>query len=290
VPDSELAPSDQPPPFDLNAYSDLDRLPEFPNLLIGESAARQVLARAGVDLEELQAAGKTGEEVELHTGLRIRLTYGLMYEEVPATNVVGYIPGLGRETQGERILVAATYTGPRARNGAVCPGADENASGVAAMLETARLLDDLDLVPKRTVVFAAFDEVGGNHFVGSPVLPTRRSNTWTALILHGLGAGEARLARLEEGSGFARAFDQSARRFGVRTQKLDEWHFFFVSNYSRLAWGDPTVPSSYQGLVVTRPGDALSGIPGDTLDHLDPELLAQAGRAVAHYVMVLSSR
>jgi len=26
------------------------------------------------------------------------------------------------------------------------------------------------------------------------------------------------------------------------------------------------------------------------LDHLDPELLAEAGQAVAHYLMVLSSR
>ncbi|MGC9336362.1 MAG: ABC transporter permease subunit, partial [Anaerolineae bacterium] len=290
VPDSELASSNQPPQFDVNAYSSIDRLPHFPNLLIGESAARELLARAGIDLEELQAAVEGGEEVELRTGLRIRLTYGVRYEEVPATNVVGYIAGMDVESQAERVLVAATYTGLPPRDGVVYPGADENVSGVAVMLETARLLHDLDLVPKRTVVFAAFDEIGGSYFVQNPVLPTTRSNTWTAVILHGLGAGEARLARLEKGSGFARALDQSARRFRVRTQKLDAWQFFFVSNYSRLSWGDVTVPKSYQGVVVTRPGDSLSGTPSDTLDHLDAELLSEAGRTVAHYVMVLSSR
>jgi hypothetical protein len=290
VPDSELASNDQPPPFDLNAYSSMDRLPRFPNLLIGESAARQLLAQAEMDLEELQAAVEQGEAVKLHTGLRVRLTYGLVYEEVRATNVIGYIAGLDLESQAERILVTATYTGPPPRDGQTYPGADENASGVATMLETARLLHDLGVVPKRTVVFAAFDEVGGSQFVQSPALPTRSSNTWTGVILHGLGAGEARLARLEEGSGFARAFDQSARRFGVRTQTLDGWQFFFISNYSRLSWSDVTIPTSYQGLVVTRPGDSLSGTPSDTLDHVDSELLAKAGRAVAHYVMVLSSR
>jgi len=41
---------------------------------------------------------------------------------------------------------------------------------------------------------------------------------------------------------------------------------------------------------VTRIGDELSSGPDDTLDHLDPELLAEAGQAVAHYLMVLSSR
>ena len=290
VPDDELAHGDQPPPFDQTSYASLTRLPSFPNLLIGESSARQLLAEVGVDMEELQAKMEAGEQVVLHTGLQVRLTYGLVYEEVPATNVVGYIPGLDMESRGERILVAATYTGPPPQDGAIFPGADENASGVAVMLETARLMHDLEFVPKRTVVFAALDEMGGSEFVIFPALPTSRSDIWTVVILHGVGAGEPRLARLEAGSGLARAFDQGARRFGARTEKLDEWRFFFVSNYSRLRRGDPRAHDSYQGVAVTRLGDDLSGTPADTLDHLDPELLAEAGRTVAHYLMVLSSR
>jgi len=290
VPDDRLARSDQPPPFDNGSYLGITQLPPFPNLLIGESAARQMLAQAGLDLEELQAAMEAGEQVMLPTGLRVRLTYGLVYEEVSATNVVGYIPGMDRESRGERILVAATYAGPPPRDGVVYPGADENASGVAVMLETARLLHDLEWVPKRTVVFAAFDEGGGSRFVNDPVLPTTRSDIWTAVILHGLGAGEPRLARLEAGTGPARAFDQSARRFGVRTEGLDEWRFFFISSSSRLSSSEPSAHKSYQALAVTRLGDELSGTPADTLDHLDPELLAEAGQAVAHFVMVLSQR
>jgi len=158
VPDDELAHNDQPPLLDRGRYLHIESLPSFPNLLIGESAARQLLAQAGVDLEELQAAMEAGEQVVLHTGLQVQLTYGLVYEEVPATNVVGYIPSLDMESRGERILVAATYTGSPRWDGVVYPGADENASGVAVMLETARLLHDLELIPKRTVVFAAFDE------------------------------------------------------------------------------------------------------------------------------------
>ncbi len=290
VPDEELAHDDQPPPFDQTSYATATRLPSFPNLLIGESAARQILAQVGVDLEELGAAMKAGEQVVMHTGLQVRVTYGLVYEEVPANNVVGYIPGLDIESRGERILVAATYTGPPPQDGAIFPGADENASGVAVMLETARLLKDLEFVPKRTVVFAAFDEMGGSEFVIYPALPTTRSDVWTVVIIDGVGAGEPILVRLEVGPGLARAFDQSARRFKVRTEELDEWRFFFISNYSRLRRSDPWPNDSYQALVVTRPGDDLSGTPADTLDHLDSKQLAEAGQAVAHFVMVLSSR
>ncbi|NIN65025.1 MAG: ABC transporter permease subunit [Anaerolineae bacterium] len=290
VPDEELAQDGIPPPFEQTSYATATHLPSFPNLLIGESTARQILAQVGVDLEELKAAMKAGEQVILHTGLQVRVTYGLVYEEVPANSVVGYIAGLDMERRGERILVAATYTWPPSQDGSIFPGADENASGIALMLETARLLQDLGFVPKRTVVFAAFDEMGGSEFVTSPALPTRRSDIWTVVILDGVGAGGPILARLEAGPGLARAFEQSARRFGVRTEELDEWNFFFISNSSRLRQGDPRPHDSYQGLVVTRPGDDLSGTIADTLDHLDSKLLEEAGQVVAHFVMVLSSR
>jgi peptide/nickel transport system permease protein len=290
VSDDDLARSDRPPLFDRGRYGGVGHLPRFPNLLIAESAARQMLAQAGLDLQQLQAAMDAGERVVLPTGLQVRLTCGLVYEDVPATNVIGYIAGLDQESQGERVLLVAGYTGPPPRDGAIYPGADENASGVAVMLETARLLHDLELVPKRTVVFAAFDQGGGNHFVNTPALPTERSDIWTAVILHGVGAGEPRLARLEAGAGPARTFDESARRFRLRTQQLQEWPFFFVSNYSRLSESEPWIHKSYQALAVARPGDDVSGTPGDTLDHLDRQGLLRAGQAVSHFIMVLGSR
>jgi len=155
------------------------------------------------------------------------------------------------------------------------------------MLEVARLWRDLGFTPKRTVIFAAFDNGGGNYFVNHPPFPIKPSDTWTAVLLQGVGAGAPKLVRQEMGSGLARAFDQSARRFGVHTGELEEWQFFFISRY---ASGYVTSDESYSGLAVVRPGDDLSGTPADTLDHLDPELLAEAGQAVAHYLMVLSSR
>jgi hypothetical protein len=249
-----------------------------------------MLAGAGADLDQLRAAMKAGERIALHTGLTIELTYGLVYQEVPAANVVGYIAGLDVESRGERVLVSAAYAGAPLQGGATYPGADRNASGVAVMLETARLLHDLELVPKRTILFAAFDVGGGSQFLISPPIPTRRSDVWTTVILHGLAAGESRLARLESSPGQSRAFDRSARRLHVRTTDLEEWRFFFVTGGSRLRRTERTVHPSYQGLAVTRMGEALSGAPDDSLAPYSRELLADAGKTVAHYVLVLGSR
>jgi hypothetical protein len=286
VPDGELGRNDLAPSTNPHYRS----LPTYPNLLIGETAARQLLAQAGLDLDELQAALEAGERIELETGLHVRVEAGLAYEEVSAANVVGYFPAADRTTEGDRILVSASYAGPPLQEGVqpalMYPGADDNASGVAVMLEVARLWRELGFQPKRTVVFTALDAGGGNYFVNHPPIPVNTSDTWTVVSLQGLGAGEPRLARLEAGSGLARAFDQSARRLGVRTQALGGWDFFFGGGFGSYV----TTDLSYSGLAVARPGDALSGTAADTLDHLSPELLAQAGQVVSHYLMVLSAR
>lgn len=78
-------------------------------------------------------------------------------------NVVGVIPGKERGLEGQNIVVGAHYDNlglgwPDAREGnrgKVHPGADDNASGVAVLLELATLLGR-SLSADRTVVFVAF--------------------------------------------------------------------------------------------------------------------------------------
>ncbi len=290
VPDDQLGRNDQAPAFDANSYLHVSSLPEIPNLLVGESTARAMLAAAGLDLAELTAQLEAGERIDLSTGLQVRLQYGLQYAEAPAANVIGYIAGLDVGRRGERVLVSADYAAPLPQGGVVFPGANDTVSGVAVMLEIAQLFHDLEIIPKRTIVFVAFDTGGGDYFINHPVIPTGRSDSWTTVALDQVGAGDERLGRMESSSGLARAFDQSARRLQVRTQELDDADFFFYLGGSRLGWGGLRVHKSYQGVAIARSGDASSGTPADTLDHLDRELLGDTGRAVTHFVMVLGSR
>lgn len=283
VPDDQLLVRTQAPEFDVTTYGSTDRLPRFPNLLISETSAREMLSLAGLDLAALSERKEAREKLVVHSGLTVRVTCGLVYEESTATNVVGYIAGMDADSRGQRILVAADLGGDP-------PGADENASGVAVMLEMARLLQELEFIPKRTIVFAAFDEGGGQQFASRPPLPTTRSEVWTTVSVRGIAAGGARLARVEEGAGLARAFDESARRFGVRTEDLEDYRFFFIISGSRLSWSREAVNKSFQGLAVTRPGDELSGTASDGLGHLDRDQLTSAAQALAHFVMVTSFR
>ena len=97
-------------------------------------------------------------------------------EPLPARNVIAVLPGANPALNGQALIVSAHYDHlgfgwPDARAGAkgqLHPGADDNASGIAVMLELAQLMAHAK--PERSVIFAAFagEEaglVGARHYV-----------------------------------------------------------------------------------------------------------------------------
>jgi Zn-dependent M28 family amino/carboxypeptidase len=78
--------------------------------------------------------------------------------ELAAANVVGRIPGRG--SAQKLLVVTAHYDHLGVRNGVVYPGADDNASGVAVLLEAARYFARHP--PRHPMMFIAFDaeEIG----------------------------------------------------------------------------------------------------------------------------------
>lgn len=76
-------------------------------------------------------------------------------------NVVGFIPGSDPELRDEYIVLGAHYDHlgykVRGNDTIVYHGADDNASGVAVLIETARMLKEREGELARTVIIAAFD-------------------------------------------------------------------------------------------------------------------------------------
>lgn len=101
-------------------------------------------------------------------------------------NVVGILPGRG-PLAGQVVVLGAHYDhlgrgGPMVGSldpdsvGVIHNGADDNASGTAALLETGRLLRGRLRGDRRTIVFVAFTAeeigtIGSNYYVKHPVLP-----------------------------------------------------------------------------------------------------------------------
>lgn len=94
-----------------------------------------------------------------------------------ASNCIGLIPGSDPELKNEFIIIGAHFDhlGDN-MNGTWNPGALDNASGTAAMIEIARVIKESNISPKKSILFIAFNgEESGirgswNYCVG-PVYP-----------------------------------------------------------------------------------------------------------------------
>ncbi len=139
---------------------------EIPVVQISRSFAERMLRPLGVNLQELQrSVHNRAEPVELETD-KVRIELSIVAdpnpEVVAVRNVVGYIPG---EADDEVIVIGAHHDHLGAfgeKPEAVYHGADDNASGVAAVLELAKRFSVREEPPPVGLVFVTFsaEEVG----------------------------------------------------------------------------------------------------------------------------------
>jgi hypothetical protein len=107
---------------------------------------------------------------------------------VRVANVVGILPGRGT-LAGEAVVVGAHYdhlglggmgSMDPDSTGVIHNGADDNASGTAALLEIARNLRQRPAVDRRTIILVAFTAeelglIGSQYYVDHPVLPNAQT-------------------------------------------------------------------------------------------------------------------
>lgn len=98
-------------------------------------------------------------------------------------NVIGMIPGSDPELAKEAIVISAhlDHVGIKGNVGdVICNGADDNASGVTAVLSLADAFAAMPEGPKRTVIFMTFwgEEkglLGSKYYVNNPVWPLEKT-------------------------------------------------------------------------------------------------------------------
>lgn len=146
-------------------------------------------------------------------GTRVRLAVGLLRERGLASNVVGILPGSDPGLRHEAVVIGAHYDhlgrgsqfslAPE-RADEVHPGADDNASGTAAVIGLARAFAAAGGT-RRSLVFVAFagEELGllgSTHYVKRPPIPL--ADTGAMVNLDSVGRMQGRrLFALGVGSG-----------------------------------------------------------------------------------------
>lgn len=165
---------------------------DLPEAMVSEAFADRLLADRKLSVAELRKVLAKGGTAPFRTGRKVRFSVtGLPWREVTTHNLLAALPGSDPSVKGEYVLVGAhlDHIGDWPR---LNPGADDNASGAATLLEVARAAASLKERPRRTIVFAWFaaEELGlrgAEHFAKNP--PKGLGTCVAVLNMDMLGAG-----------------------------------------------------------------------------------------------------
>jgi hypothetical protein len=211
-------------------------------------------------------------------------------------NVIGVIPGANAAWNGQVALVTAHYDhlgrgwpeAHREHAGALHLGADDNASGVAVLLELARVFASGDR-PPRTLVFVAFTGeeaglLGARHYVAHP-LPLPLDKVMGVINLDTVGrAGSGKISILGAGT-------------------ATEWPHIFRGAGFVTGIDSTSVPGNYeasdQKVFIERGIPAVQIFtgphgdyhrPGDTADKVEGAGLVKVATLVREAVAYLAQR
>jgi Zn-dependent M28 family amino/carboxypeptidase len=130
----------------------------------------QALARDNKPLPHFPLTGTLRSEAVLQRGT------------LEAPNVVGVVPGSGK-LKDEFVILSAHLdhlgVGRPVNGDSIYNGAMDNASGIATVIEVARLLKESKFKPKRSMIFLAVTaeekgELGSRYFAAHPTVPFKQ--------------------------------------------------------------------------------------------------------------------
>ncbi|MCG2586632.1 M28 family peptidase [Massilia sp. TS11] len=150
-------------------------------------AARAMFKAAGLDYDQLKAAASRRDFKPVPLQLTADITVRNTWREFSSNNVIGMIEGSDPKLKDEVVLYSAHWDhfgldpqlpGPRPRQ--IYHGAQDNASGVAALLELARAYASMPVKPKRSIAFFAptAEErglLGAYYYAEHPLFPLAKT-------------------------------------------------------------------------------------------------------------------
>ena len=182
------------------------------------------------------------------------------YPDGTAFNVIGMIAGTDPQLNKEAIILSG-HLDHVGMNHKLMPGANDNASSVAVLLEVARALTQYKLKTKRSVIFIFFGAEeqgvkGSEFYLKHPVVPNQ--NIKACINMDGVGRGDKLLALAGKNyPDLWHVFDEANTKYIHRTirtthfqnlarPRLDAAHFMWanIPTISFAAYGGKPLPFS----------------------------------------------
>ena len=190
-------------------------------------------------------------------------------------NVLGVIPGRDPAYAGQVVIVGAHYDHFGASPaGLSWPGANGSASGVAALLEIARSWHAQGYVPRRTVLFAAWDAreldlTGSRYYVENPRYPL--DSTVAEIELAAIGGG-GDLFSISGDENLAESIQRAAEALGVESETGNS------SSDDQKPFSTAKIPAILLSWSPEADRPSQINRPDDTLETIDLDMLAAGGQ------------
>jgi hypothetical protein len=173
-----------------------DWIEEFTPAIISYNIADRLLKEKGLTAEALRkklVSTKKSHSFELQSEVHFKLKSKYFPKGV-GYNVAGYIEGSDPKLKKECLVIGGHFDHNGVHMGLLFPGANDNASGSAVVMEIARAFSAIEIPPKRSVVFVLFGGeemglMGSTYFANHLPKPFNKVDTMFNFDMVGEGDG-----------------------------------------------------------------------------------------------------
>ncbi len=243
----------------------------FPRLMVDVPVAREMLAATGLRLADLKAAIDSTRQPrsrDLDASVRVEVK-ARYHAKRPSVNVVGILEGSDPALRDQILVIGAHLDHVGSQGDIYFPGANDNASGAAAVVALAEAFARGGPPPKRSVAFVLLSSEesgldGAKRFVGQPPVPLARIVAY--LNLDCIAVGDS----IQLGSGkTSPKLWQLARDLDARDARLTVAETWGGGGADATPFAEQGIPTLY---FASRFSYTHLHQPGDTPDTLDPRL------------------
>jgi len=271
---------------------------DTPVLYIRDRTANRLLSRIGLSVnraKEQIANLRASARLDQPLGVEAAIQIDGEVRESPVVNVIGHLPGTSQDLDNHLIIVAAQYDSPPLGPEGVYPAANDNASGVAVMLEIIRTFRDSGYEPYKTFLFVAYSGEGLPDMSTAPeverYLQAKQGFASAFQIdgvvyLRGMAVGQETLAIWSDGkTDLAKLLETASHLTGMDTERVggapDMNIFVPGANEKALTAKIDQVGISRQGW------ERSARLATDSVTFLRAPDLESAGRAITLGLMIL---
>ncbi|MDZ7336760.1 MAG: M28 family peptidase [candidate division KSB1 bacterium] len=153
-------------------------------VLMNSNAAQRLFSDHTISLDDIFQMDRSGSIRSFPLTGKVSFKGEFQERDFFSANVIGWLPGINQPPFQKFVIISAHYDhlgiGPAVKGDSIYNGVIDNAGGVAAVLELARVFASLPIKPLQSVIFLFLSGeekglLGSTYYIDHPVVPLHKT-------------------------------------------------------------------------------------------------------------------